>query len=200
MAFFTLAIFASGNGSNAIKIIEYFESRKSNFAISFVLTNKPNAPVLDKLPSYSVPSIVCSNVDIDNPSFLLDICQSNDISHIILAGFLRKIPDLLIANYSNRIFNIHPSLLPKYGGFGMYGMHVHNAVKENMEKETGITIHYVSNEYDTGNSIAQFYTSISEYDSAEDIALKVHALEHTYFSLVIEQELMKQLVFNSNGG
>ena len=195
MKFFTLAIFASGNGSNAIKIIEYFESRKANFAISFVLTNKADAPVLNKISFYGIPSVVCSNEEVEDPFFLVNLCQSHFVTHIILAGFLRKIPDNFISQFSNRIFNIHPSLLPKFGGYGMYGMHVHKAVKESGEQETGITIHYVSSEYDSGDKIAQFFTTISEYDSVACIAAKVHALEHAYFATVIEQELINQFVF-----
>jgi phosphoribosylglycinamide formyltransferase-1 len=186
-----LGIFASGTGSNATRLIDYFKGN-SNIEVAFVLTNKPNAPVVDKTIQRGVKLIKCTNVEIDQAHFLVQLCSNEKIDYIILAGFLRKIPSDLIYYFDQRIFNVHPSLLPKFGGAGMFGIHVHTAVKEAGEKESGITIHYVSEQFDEGQRIAQFITPIDSNDSVEQIQFKIHQLEQIYFPFVIEQEIMKK--------
>ncbi len=183
-----LALFASGTGSNAESIIRYFE-HKSTVEVVFVLSNKVHAPIVEKATSLGVHVVVCSNQEVEDTSYLVQLCQAHQIDYIILAGFLRKIPDTLIQTYPEKIINIHPSLLPKYGGAGMYGLKVHQAVKEAGETESGITIHYVSEHFDEGQRIAQFYTTISETDSPDEIQQKIHQLERTYFPIVVEKEI-----------
>ena len=184
-----IALFASGTGSNAETIIRYFE-HNSAVEIVFVLSNKAEAPIVNKAKSLGVRVLTCTNRDVENASYLLDLCKSEQIQYIILAGFLRKIPDTLIAAYPEKIFNIHPSLLPKYGGAGMYGKHVHQAVKEAGETETGITIHYVSAEFDSGRIIAHYSVLLTEEDTVDSIQEKVHQLEHRYFAKTIEREII----------
>ncbi len=185
-----LGIFASGTGSNAARIIDYFKE-KSAFEVSFVLTNKPQAPVVDKTIKRNIKLITCSNQELDLPNFLVELCSLNKIDYIILAGFLRKIPADLIHSYKQRIINVHPSLLPKFGGAGMYGLNVHTAVKQAGELESGITIHYVSENFDEGQRIAQFYTDINSSDTVDQIQAKIHQLEQIYFPMVIEQEILR---------
>ena len=184
-----LALFASGTGSNAETIIKYFE-HKTIVEIVFVLSNKAQAPIVAKAQSLGVKVIVCTNQEIEDQGFLVNLCKTYEIDYIILAGFLRKIPDELIAAFPEKIINIHPSLLPKYGGSGMYGVHVHQAVKDGNEKETGISIHYVSEEFDTGRIIAQFVVLIISEDTVESIQEKVHQLEHQHFAPTIEREIL----------
>ena len=184
-----IALFASGTGSNVETIIRYFE-HNSAVEIVFVLSNKAEAPIVNKAKSLGVRVLTCTNRDVENASYLLDLCRSEQIQYIILAGFLRKIPDTLIAAYPEKIFNIHPSLLPKYGGAGMYGKHVHQAVKEAGETETGITIHYVSEEFDSGRIIAHYSVLLTEDDTVDSIQEKVHQLEHRYFAKTIEREII----------
>lgn len=186
-----IALFASGTGSNAETIIRYFENR-TTVAISFVLSNKAQAPIVSKAHSLGVPVVVCTNNEVEDSSYLVDLCQKEQIQYIILAGFLRKIPDTLIAAYPEKIINIHPSLLPKYGGAGMYGTYVHQAVRDAKESETGITIHYVSEEFDSGRIIAQYKVALIEKDTVEIIQAKVHQLEHLYFAPTIEKELLNR--------
>ena len=180
-----IALFASGTGSNAETIIRYFE-HKPTVEVVFVLSNKAQAPIVTKAKSLGVDVIVCSNQEVESDVYLVQLCQNRDIDYIILAGFLRKIPDTLIAAYPEKIINIHPSLLPKYGGAGMYGRHVHAAVKAANEVETGITIHFVSEEFDKGRIIAQYKVALSSEDSIESIQEKVHQLEQQYFAETIE--------------
>lgn len=189
-----LAIFASGTGSNAAKLMDFFKDH-ALIEIAFVLTNKPQAPVVDKTVSRGVTLITCTNQEVDQPNFMVNICQSNHIDFIILAGFLRKIPTDLIHQFENRIINVHPSLLPKFGGAGMYGLNVHKAVKDAGELESGITIHYVTEHFDEGQRIAQFYTKIATSDTPEQIQHKIHQLEQTYFPIVIEQEITNAILF-----
>ena len=179
-----IAIFASGSGSNTEQIIDYFHN--TNINVKFVLTNNQNAPVIQKTQSKNIKVITCNNIQVEQPNFINNICQINNIQYIILAGFLRKIPTDLIKQYPNKIINIHPSLLPKYGGKGMYGMNIHNTVKNNGDNESGITIHFVSENFDEGQRIAQFYTNINNSDTPSDIQNKIHQLEKTYFPLIIQ--------------
>ncbi len=184
-----IALFASGTGSNAETIIRYFEHH-SAVEIVFVLSNKSHAPIVEKAKSLGVSLIICNNQQVEDESYLVNLCKSQDIDYIILAGFLRKIPDTLIAFYPEKIINIHPSLLPKFGGAGMYGKFVHEAVIAAHEKETGISIHYVSEEFDSGRIIAQFSVPIQIDDTVEAIQEKVHQLEHQHFAPTIEREIL----------
>lgn len=184
-----IVIFASGSGSNAEQIIKFFKN--SNFVVvSKVYTNNSNAGVIDRCKRLSVPCTVFSKEEfISTNSVLKDVKKNADF--IVLAGFLWKIPEDFIKVFPDKIINIHPALLPKYGGKGMYGMHVHKAVKDNNEPETGITIHYVNQNYDEGAIIFQAKTPINTEDSVEEIAQKVHVLEHTHFPKVIEETILK---------
>ncbi len=185
-----IALFASGTGSNAEKIIQYF-AQSTLVEVVFVLSNKENAPIVSSAKALGVSIFLCTNTEIEDPSFLVRLCKEQDIKYIILAGFLRKIPDVLIAAYPEKIINIHPSLLPKYGGAGMYGRYVHAAVYAAKEKVTGISIHYVSEEFDSGRIIAQYSVAIKAEDTIDTIQEKVHHLEHQHFAPTIEREIQK---------
>lgn len=184
-----VAIFASGNGSNAMNIIEHFENHPM-VEIAFVLANSPRAKVLYLAKEKGVKTILCSNEEVADETYLVSICRDHHIDFIILAGFLRKIPTSLIHAFPEQIINIHPSLLPKFGGKGMYGMYVHEAVALSEEKETGITIHFVNEEFDKGKIIAQFSIPLSEQETPSSIQLKVQQLEHSYFASTIEKTLL----------
>lgn len=190
---FRLAIFASGTGSNATRLIDYFKDHP-NFEVSFVLTNKPQAPVVNKTIQRGIKLISCTNQEIDQPDYLVDLCKNEKVDYIVLAGFLRKIPVDFIRYFDKHIINVHPSLLPKFGGVGMYGLNVHTAVKESGEIESGITIHYVSENFDEGQRIAQFMITIDRNDTVEQIQSKIHHLEQVYFPIIVEQEILN---FNS---
>jgi len=184
-----IAIFASGSGSNARKILEYFED-KDDIEVSLIVTNKKKAGVLRHAREFDVPTI-----KIDRPFFydskaILDVLAYEKVDLIVLAGFLWLIPSYLIEAYPDKIVNIHPALLPKYGGKGMYGHHVHEAVKANNEGESGMTIHYVNEKFDEGGHIFQAKCKLNEEDTAEDIAKKVLALEHANYAKVIEKLLV----------
>lgn len=181
-----IAIFASGNGTNCANIIKYF-SKSTEINIRLVITNNPKAKVIERAEALGTTVITMTKDEISDSQKLLPVLEKYEIEYIVLAGFLLFIPDFLVRAYSRHIINIHPSLLPKYGGKGMYGIHVHEAVKANGEKESGITIHYINNEYDKGEIIAQYSTEITEQDTAEDIATKVHAIEYKYFPPTIER-------------
>ena len=183
-----IVLFASGSGSNVENIVRYFQNRP-NVAIAGVLTNKRNAKVIDRCDRLNVNALYFNRNAFDQTDCVLNILKALDPDLIVLAGFLWKIPKNLIQNFPNKIVNIHPALLPKYGGKGMYGSRVHEAVKINKETETGITIHYVNEHYDEGAVIHQTRTTLSEEDSAETIAQKVHELEYDHFPKVIEKLL-----------
>lgn len=183
-----IALFASGSGSNVENIANYFSASKT-IVISKVYTNKTTAGVLERCKRLGLDSFIFSkNEFYESTKLLEDVVKSSDA--IILAGFLWKIPQNLIQAFPNKILNIHPALLPKYGGKGMYGMNVHRAVKENGESESGITIHFVNENYDEGAIIFQAKTKLSDSDSAEDIANKIHELEYQHFPQVIEKILL----------
>ena len=182
-----IAIFASGSGTNALNIIEFFKSQEK-IQVSLVITNNPVAPLIEKVNSYKIPIIVLNNDFFKTEGYLLNILEFHKIDLIVLAGFLRRIDKGLIDKY--KIVNIHPSLLPKYGGLGMWGMKVHEQVIKNRETETGITIHWVNSNYDEGEIIYQSKFNIELGDTAEIIANKVHQLEYKYYPLVIEYLLM----------
>jgi phosphoribosylglycinamide formyltransferase-1 len=182
-----IVLFASGGGSNVQQIISYFLHSKTNKVV-LVLTNNANAGVLAKAESHSVPTIVFNKEELNDGSVLRKL-QAFNPSLIVLAGFLLKFPGDIIAAYPGRVINIHPALLPNYGGKGMYGMHVHRAVHENKDKESGITIHYVNDNYDEGNVIFQKSIAVDVCASPEEVAQKVLELEHEYFPKVIERLL-----------
>ncbi len=179
-----LAIFVSGGGTNCENIIRYFKGSE-DVAVDIVVSNKADAYALVRARNLGVRTAVISARQFrENPELVLDTVKGCD--YIILAGFLVLVPEYLIDRYPRRIINIHPALLPKYGGKGMWGHHVHEAVKAAGEKETGITIHFVNSEYDAGEIIMQFKTPLSPEDSVEDIEAKIHKLEMAHFPEVIE--------------
>tara|TARA_R110002051_G_scaffold71624_5_gene129450 strand:+ start:92957 stop:93532 length:576 start_codon:yes stop_codon:yes gene_type:complete len=186
-----IILFASGSGSNVENIANYFKSRK-DVTISCVLTNKSDAKVIERCNRLEINALFFNRQAFSKSDFILTMLQSLNPDLIVLAGFLWKIPESITIAFPNKIVNIHPALLPKYGGKGMYGIHVHTAVKENNEKETGITIHYVNANYDEGAIIEQAKTIIESNDTVEHIASKVHQLEYEYFPKVIDEILLKQ--------
>lgn len=183
-----VAIFVSGTGTNCENIIRYFAGSEV-VNIALVVSNKADAPALEKARRLGVPTEVVSKSQLSDSSLMLSLLRERDIHFIVLAGFLLMIPDYLIAAYPRRIINLHPSLLPKFGGKGMYGHRVHEAVKAAGETETGMTVHYVTGECDGGEIIAQYKTAISPEDTPEDIAAKENLLEMRYYPLVIKQVL-----------
>ncbi len=183
-----IVLFASGSGSNVENISNYFLNN-SEVKITAVLTNKSDAKVIERCNRLNISALYFNRHAFYKTDCILDILKNMEPDLIILAGFLLKVPEKLVKNFPNKIVNIHPALLPKYGGKGMYGMNVHNAVKTNNEQETGITIHYVNENYDEGAIIKQAKTQISVTDSATDIAHKVHELEYEHFPQVIDQLL-----------
>jgi phosphoribosylglycinamide formyltransferase-1 len=187
-----LAIFASGNGTNAENIIRYFKG-KDDLSVELVVCNKANAGVINRAEKLNVESLVINRSDLyDNDSLLREL-RNREIDLIVLAGFLWLIPSRIIHAYPNRIVNIHPALLPKFGGKGMYGMRVHEEVHRLKEKVTGITIHLVNEKYDEGKSLFQAEVELSEDDTPEDIAQKVHQLEYEHYPLVIEEYVKNNL-------
>ena len=179
-----LAILASGSGSNAEKIMEHFQT-STKAVVALVASNKVDAYVLERAKKFQVPTFTFTRKEMD-AGILLEKLQDENIDYVILAGFLLKIPVELTRAFPDRMVNIHPALLPKYGGKGMYGHFVHEAVKAAGEKETGITIHLVNENYDEGKIIFQAHTALDELDTPDSIAAKVHELEHKYFPKVIE--------------
>ncbi|SIS82175.1 phosphoribosylglycinamide formyltransferase [Belliella pelovolcani] len=182
-----IAILASGSGSNAEKIMEYFKG-SAKARVVLVASNKTDAFVLRRASKFGVPTFTFSKSDL-TAGVLTEKLKVLHVDLVVLAGFLLKIPDNLIQAFPERIVNIHPALLPKYGGKGMYGMHVHQAVKDAGDQETGITIHLVNENYDEGKIIFQAAVAVASTDSPEAIAQKVHSLEHKYFPNVIESLL-----------
>ncbi|MFS4415564.1 phosphoribosylglycinamide formyltransferase [Maribacter sp. 2307ULW6-5] len=180
-----IVLFASGSGSNVENIVHFFKHR-GQVEVVAVLSNKKDAPVLDRCDRLKVPALYFNRTAFYETHTVLQVLQSLQPDLIVLAGFLWKIPQAMVRAFPKRMVNIHPSLLPKYGGKGMYGNHVHRAVHENGEAETGITIHYVNEHYDEGAVIFQATTAVHPQDSTEDIARKVHALEHAHFPKVLE--------------
>lgn len=183
-----IAIFASGGGSNALKIIQYFE-KNQNIKVGLMICNKSNIGALEIAENYSIPSIVIKRNQFYETEEILALLTFHKIDFLVLAGFLWLVPLYLVKAFPNKILNIHPALLPKYGGKGMYGHFVHEAVKEAGEKESGMTIHFVNDHYDEGGIVFQAKCQIEPDDSAEDIARKVLALEHQYYASVIENVL-----------
>lgn len=186
-----ILIFASGSGTNAEQIIRHF-SPKSSVEVLGVYSNNPSAFVLERAKQLGVSTHVFNREQFNNPEDLLKDLQAQSPDLIVLAGFLWKVPPHIIDAFPNKIINIHPALLPKYGGKGMYGHLVHQSVIDAKETESGISIHYVNSQYDEGAIIFQANTAIAETDTAADVAAKTHQLEHAYFAPQIHQLLDKQ--------
>ena len=183
-----IVVFASGSGSNAERITTYF-SEKGSAQVSLILCNNLQAGVLERAKRLDIPSLVFNRQAFYKTNVVLDVLKTQQPDLIVLAGFLWKVPENLITAYPNRIHNIHPSLLPKYGGKGMYGARVHQAVVANSETESGITIHYVNEHYDEGNILFQAKTQVLPTDTADSLAEKIHLLEYEHFPKVIEKWL-----------
>lgn len=186
-----IAIFVSGSGSNCENIIRYFQTNEQ-VNIALVVSNRADAYALTRAKNLNVPSVVLPKADFNNEEEVLKLMADHRIDFIVLAGFLLMIPDWLIAAYQRRMINLHPALLPKFGGIGMYGHHVHEAVRKANETETGMTVHWVSNVCDGGEIIAQFRTPITPDDTPDDIADKEHILEMEHFPQVIEAVLKQE--------
>ncbi|NII24616.1 phosphoribosylglycinamide formyltransferase [Pseudoflavitalea sp. X16] len=182
----SIALFASGAGSNAQQIIDYFRG-STTVRIALIVCNKPGAGVLGIAQKEHIPVLLIEKEAFFRGNGYLDELKAAGIDFIVLAGFLWKVPSTLTAAYPNRIVNIHPALLPRYGGKGMYGMHVHEAILAAGEQESGITIHYVDNVYDNGDIIFQATCAIEPGDTPASLAQKVHQLEHAHYPRIIEQ-------------
>lgn len=180
-----IALFASGNGSNAENIARYFAD-KNEAKVVLILTNNPAAYVIERSKNLNIPYRVFTKEEFFTSTTIQQLLKEYQVDLIVLAGFLLKVPENLIAAFPNRIINIHPALLPKYGGKGMYGDAVHKAVVANNEKESGITIHFVNEHYDEGAIIFQAKCVVNKTDTYEDVAAKIHALEYEHFPKVIE--------------
>ncbi len=183
-----IVIFASGGGTNAENLIRFFHNR-DNASVIQVLTNNPRAKVLDRCKKLKVSALSFNRTAFTGTDDVLGILKMAQPDLIVLAGFLWKFPEHILKHFPNKVINVHPALLPKYGGKGMYGMHVHETVVNNKEKETGITIHHVNEHYDEGAVIFQAKCEVLSSDSAEDVAAKIHELEMEHFPLVVERLL-----------
>lgn len=186
-----IAVFASGSGSNCENLIHYFRHSAVG-QVALVVSNKPNAFVLQRAERLGVPAVVVTKAELSLHGHVLPLLRQHGIGFIVLAGFLPLVPDYLIDAFPRQMVNIHPSLLPKYGGKGMWGHHVHEAVKAAGETETGMTVHYVTPQCDEGDIVAQFRVAVLPSDTADDIAAKEHQLEMDHFPEVVEQ-LIKEL-------
>ena len=187
-----IAIFASGSGSNAENIIRYFRE-KSSACVALVLTNRQNAFVLERSRGLEVPCFYFPKSDWENGEAILSVLREYDIDFVVLAGFLARVPDLILHAYPNKMINIHPSLLPKFGGKGMYGDRVHEAVIAAGEEESGITIHYTNEHYDEGAIICQVKCPVLPEDTPDDLAHRIHALEYDTYPKVIEKLLESEV-------
>ena len=180
-----IAIFVSGSGTNCENLIRYFkDSERVNCAL--VVSNKPDALALERAKRLGVPTAVATKPELNDPQVMIPLLRQYDIRFIVLAGFLPLVPNFLVEAFPRRIVNIHPALLPKYGGKGMWGHHVHEAVKAAGETETGMTVHYVTPVCDSGEIIAQYRVALSPDDTADDIARKEHQLEMEHFPRIVE--------------
>jgi len=183
-----IAIFASGSGSNAEKISEYFAGR-TDVQVNLILTNNPQAGVILRARKLHIPVLVFDKKTFYESDRIIELLTANKIDLIVLAGFMMLIPAALVETFPDRMVNIHPALLPKYGGKGMYGNFVHEAVVAGKEKESGITIHFVNEHYDEGNIIFQKSCEVLETDTPDDVAEKIHVLEHEHFPKIIDEVL-----------
>jgi phosphoribosylglycinamide formyltransferase-1 len=180
-----IVIFASGSGSNAENLIKFFHN-SDNASVIQVLTNNPHAKVLERCKKLNVSALSFNRIAFSKSEDVLNILKASQPDLIVLAGFLWKFPEFILQVFPNKVINIHPALLPNYGGKGMYGMNVHSAVIANKETETGITIHYVNENYDEGAVIFQAKCNVLPTDSAEDVAKKIHLLEIEHFPEVVD--------------
>ena len=183
-----IAIFASGSGTNAEKIMSYFKHHEIG-EVALVLSNKPDAYVLERAGKFNIPTHVFRRDRFYNSTEVIDLMIDAEVSLVVLAGFLWLVPAALIRAFPDRMINIHPALLPDYGGKGMYGKHVHEAVIRNQEKESGISIHYVNEVYDDGKIIRQEKCEVKASDTPESLAQRIHLLEYKYYPMVIEELL-----------
>ncbi|RSK41619.1 phosphoribosylglycinamide formyltransferase [Mangrovimonas spongiae] len=183
-----IVIFASGSGSNAENLIRFFQNRDDATVVQ-VLTNNPHAKVLDRCKNLKTSALSFNRTAFTATNDVLNLLKATKPDLIVLAGFLWKFPQHILNEFPNKVVNIHPALLPKYGGKGMYGMHVHEAVVANKETETGITIHYVNENYDEGAIIFQAKCNVEALDTAEDVVAKIHTLEMEHFPKVVERLL-----------
>lgn len=188
-----IAIFASGSGTNAQRISEYFQNHPA-IKVEIILTNNKDAFVIERAKKINIPYIIFNRKDFCETNAVLDELKKREIDYVVLAGFLWLVPADIIQAYRGRIVNIHPALLPNYGGKGMYGGFVHQAVVDNKEKFSGITIHYVNEHYDQGDIIFQAKCVVTPDDTAESLAAKIHLLEYEHFPRVIEEEIVKKLL------
>ncbi|MBA6151810.1 phosphoribosylglycinamide formyltransferase [Gelidibacter maritimus] len=186
-----IVIFASGSGTNAENLIKYFNNR-AIASVILVLTNNPHAKVLDRCKNLKVSALSFNRTAFFQSNDVLNILKASQPDLIVLAGFLWKFPDFILHEFPDKVINIHPALLPKYGGKGMYGSYVHDAVVANKETETGITIHYVNEHYDEGAIIFQAKCEVKPSDTAEMVAAKIHELEMEHFPKVVEELLQAQ--------
>lgn len=186
-----IAILASGSGTNAENIIRYFRDNQS-IEVALVISNKKDAYVLERAHRLNVPIAVFSKQEFEEGNRILSLLEDYEIGFVVLAGFLLRVPDVLLEAYPDKIVNIHPALLPKFGGKGMYGDRVHEAVVAAGEKESGITIHYINEHYDSGNIIFQAKCPVLMTDAPHDVATKVHTLEYKYFPRIIEEVIDKR--------
>ncbi len=180
-----IVIFASGSGTNAENLIKFFQNRR-NASVILVLTNNPHAKVLDRCKALKVSAMSFNHMALNESGHVLNLLKILKPDLIVLAGFLWKFPEAILNEFPDKVINVHPALLPKYGGKGMFGMHVHEAVVANKETKTGITIHYVNEHYDEGTIIFQADCEVKSTDSAEDVAAKIHELEMEHFPKVVE--------------
>jgi phosphoribosylglycinamide formyltransferase 1 len=184
-----IVIFASGSGTNVENLIRFFQN-SNDAVVVLVLTNNPKAKVIERCNSLKTSCLSFNRTALYKTLDVLNILKSNEPDLIVLAGFLWKFPESILNTFPNKVINIHPALLPKYGGKGMYGINVHKAVVKNKEKETGITIHYVNENYDEGATIFQAKCSVETSNSVKDIAAKIHKLEMEHFPKVVESLLL----------
>jgi phosphoribosylglycinamide formyltransferase-1 len=186
-----IAVFASGTGSNAKKIIDYFRGHPS-IKVALIASNNSTAGVLNIAAKEQLPTLIIEKEKFFRGNAYVSELQERNIDFIVLAGFMWKVPKALVAAWAGKIINIHPALLPKYGGKGMYGHFVHEAVIVNKEKQSGITIHYVDELYDHGNIIFQISCTIDEHETAGSLAEKIHRLEHEHYPAIIEKVIQLQ--------
>lgn len=184
-----IAIFASGSGSNAENIIKYFKDNK-NIHVKLIVSNKSDAYVLERAKKFNIQSTIFNKTDFNESEKVIETLKANNIDFIVLAGFLLKVPQNIIDAFPNKIINIHPALLPKFGGKGMYGDNVHKAIIQAKETESGITIHYINENYDEGNIIFQAKCEVLPTDTYQNVADKVHELEYQYFPKTIEKTIL----------
>ncbi|MCL2561251.1 MAG: phosphoribosylglycinamide formyltransferase [Rikenellaceae bacterium] len=188
-----IAVFASGSGTNAENIIRHFE-RSDVARVALIFSDNPQAYVLQRAEQLGIPVLVVPRGELRTaPHRIVELLAAREIDFIVLAGFLSLVPHEIIDAYRGRVVNVHPALLPAYGGKGMYGMHVHCAVLANKERESGITIHHVDEIYDNGNIIAQYRCDVAPQDTPETLAAKIHALEHEHLPQIIEQEIKNNI-------